>query len=327
MRAEATPRISVVVPTYRRPDLLERCLGALLRQTLPSADYEIIVCDDGPSDAARQTVSKMTPVAGGPSVRYIPVTATQGPAGARNAGWRHARAELIAFTDDDTVPDPAWLAAGLAAFRPGVDALSGRIVMPLPPNPTDYELDASRLQDAEFATANVFLRRAALEHVGGFDPRFRLAWREDSDLHFALMEHGLRIERAPQAIVVHPIRPGAFGVGMGMQRKIVFDTLLYKKHPRLYRERIRPHPPWFYLSVTALLLLALGALAAGWLPGGVAALAAWAALTGWFSLRRLRGTRRTPDHIAEIVVTSAAIPPLSIFWRVVGSLRYRAGFP
>ncbi len=141
------------------------------------------------------------------------------------------------------------------------------------------------------------------------------------------MEHGLRIARAPQAIVVHPIRPGTFGVGMGMQRKIVFDTLLYKKHPRLYRERIRPHPPWFYLSVTALLLLAVGALAAGWLPGGVAALAGWAALTGWFSLRRLRGTRRTPDHIAEIVMTSAAIPPLSIFWRIVGSLRYRAGFP
>ncbi len=126
MSAEATPRISVVVPTYRRPDLLQRCLGALQRQTLPAADYEIIVCDDGPSDAARQTVSKMTPVAGGPAVRYIPVTATQGPAGARNAGWRHARADVIAFTDDDTVPDPAWLAAGLAALRPD----DGRAVGP-----------------------------------------------------------------------------------------------------------------------------------------------------------------------------------------------------
>ncbi|OZI62283.1 glycosyltransferase family 2 protein [Bordetella genomosp. 11] len=327
MRAESRPRISVVVPTYRRPDLLQRCLGALLRQTLPANDYEIIVCDDGPSEAARRTVSRLTPVAGGPALRYIPVTATQGPAGARNAGWQQARADVIAFTDDDTVPDPTWLAAGLAALTPDVDALSGRIVMPLPPHPTDYEMDAARLQDAEFATANVFLRREALEKVGGFDPRFRLAWREDSDLHFSLMEQGLRIERAPQAIVVHPIRPGSFGAGIGMQRKIVFDTLLYKKHPRLYRERIRPHPPWFYLSVTALLLLALATLAAGLTTAAVAALAAWAALTGWFSLRRLRGTRRTPDHIAEVVMTSAAIPPLSIFWRIVGSLRYRAGFP
>jgi GT2 family glycosyltransferase len=327
MHAESQPQISVVVPTYRRPDLLERCLRALLHQTLPARDYEIVVCDDGPSEAAREVVRKVSPSVGGPSVRYVPVTETQGPAGARNAGWRHARAELIAFTDDDTVPDPAWLAAGMAAFHPDVDALSGRIVMPLPPNPTDYELDASRLQDAEFATANVFVRRRALEKVGGFDPRFRLAWREDSDLHFSLIEHGLRIAKAPQAIVVHPVRPASFAAGLGMQRKIVFDTLLYKKHPRLYRERIRPHPPWFYLSVTTLLIVALAACAAGWSAAAATAALAWLALTGWFALRRLRGTRRTPDHIAETIVTSAAIPPASIFWRIVGSLRFRAGFP
>ncbi|ANN76633.1 glycosyltransferase family 2 protein [Bordetella flabilis] len=327
MNAETQPRISVVVPTYRRPDLLERCLGALLRQTLPVRDYEIVVCDDGPSQAAHDVVRRLAPVAGGPTVRYVPVTDTQGPAGARNAGWRQARADIIAFTDDDTVPDPAWLAAGLAALAPEVDALSGRIVMPLPANPTDYELDASRLQDAEFATANVFVRRHALEAVGGFDPRFTLAWREDSDLHFSLMEHGFRIVRAPQAIVVHPVRPAPFGAGIGMQRKIVFDTLLYKKHPRLYRERIRPHPPWFYLSVTALLIVALAAFAAGQGTLGAIAGAGWLALTAWFCARRLRGTRRTLDHIVEMAMTSATIPPASIFWRVVGSLRFRAGFP
>lgn len=327
MNAMTEPRISVVVPTYRRPDLLERCLAALLRQTLPARDYEIIVCDDGPSDAALDTVRRLAPPVGGPAVRYVPVTETQGPAGARNAGWRQARADIIAFTDDDTVPDPAWLAAGLAAMAPDVDALSGRIIMPLPAAPTDYEKDASRLQDAEFATANVFVRRHAMQAVGGFDPRFTLAWREDSDLHFSLLEHGFRIARAPQAIVVHPVRPAPFGAGMGMQRKILFDTLLYKKHPRLYRERIRAHPPWFYLSVTTLLLLALIAFAAGMSKIGICAGIGWLALTGWFCLRRLRGTRRTLDHIAEMIMTSAAIPPASIFWRIVGSLRFRAGFP
>jgi GT2 family glycosyltransferase len=327
MNAETQPRISVVVPTYRRPDLLERCLGALLRQTLPARDYEIVVCDDGPSEAARDVVRRLSAGVGGPTVRYVPVTDTQGPAGARNAGWRQARADIIAFTDDDTVPDPAWLAAGLAALAPEVDALSGRIVMPLPDNPTDYELDASRLQDAEFATANVFVRRHALEAVGGFDPRFTLAWREDSDLHFSLLEHGFRIVRAPQAIVVHPVRPAPFGAGIGMQRKIVFDTLLYKKHPRLYRERIRPHPPWFYLSVTALLIVALAAFAAGQGSLGVIAGMGWLVLTAWFCARRLRGTRRTLDHVVEMAMTSATIPPASIFWRVVGSLRFRAGFP
>lgn len=48
--------VSVVVPTYNRPDLLERCLAALLRQNLPAQAYEIMVCDDGPSAAARAVV-------------------------------------------------------------------------------------------------------------------------------------------------------------------------------------------------------------------------------------------------------------------------------
>src|SRR5690606_20874831 len=113
---QTTLKVSVVVPTYRRPDLLERCLSALLAQDLPPDAYEIIVADDGPSSDTAELVSRMTRVQG-PALLYVPVTATQGPAGARNAGWHTARADLIAFTDDDTQPDPGWLSAGLRAFE------------------------------------------------------------------------------------------------------------------------------------------------------------------------------------------------------------------
>src|SRR5579885_1919520 len=108
-------RLSVVVPTYRRPELLARCLGALAAQTLPPSDYEIVAADDAASDATRGQVEAFAaavPVA----VRYVPVTGAHGPAAARNAGWRAARGAVIAFTDDDTVPAPGWLAAGLAPF-------------------------------------------------------------------------------------------------------------------------------------------------------------------------------------------------------------------
>lgn len=99
--------ISVVVPTYKRPDLLERCLTALLAQTLARDAYEIIVCDDGPSAEAKAVVDAARVRSGGqPRIEYHPITATQGPAGARNVGWRAARAAVIAFTDDDTVPEP-----------------------------------------------------------------------------------------------------------------------------------------------------------------------------------------------------------------------------
>jgi len=324
--AEASLCVTVVVPTYRRPDLLARCLAALAAQTLHPGRYEIVVCDDGPGEDVR----RLALAAGGgtgPEVRYVPVTATQGPAGARNAGWRSARAPVVAFTDDDTVPDPHWLEAGLAAMAPGVDAAAGRIVMPLPQRPTDYERDAARLENAEFATANCFVRTAALRALGGFDERYTLAWREDSDLHFALLESGATLVAAPDAVVVHPLRPAGFAAGIGMQKKIVFDTLLYKKYPCLYRQRIRPGPPWFYLAVVLALAVGVAAMLGGRFMLGGTALALWLALTLGFFARRLAGSAPTLRNAAEVLVTSFLIPPASIFWRIVGTLRFRQGFP
>src|SRR5205085_889073 len=83
-----------------------------------------------------------------------------------------------------------------------------------------------------------------LARRGGFDESFRLPWREDSDLHFRLLEAGCRVVRAAQAIVVHPVRPAPWGVSLRQQRKVMFDALLFRKHRALYRERIRGAPRW-----------------------------------------------------------------------------------
>ncbi|HEX7054071.1 MAG TPA: glycosyltransferase [Burkholderiales bacterium] len=280
--------VSVVVPTCGRPGLLERCLAALERQTLPRGEYEIIVSDD--------------------------TELRSGPAAARNRGWRKARSPIVAFTDDDTVPDPRWLEAGLAAMRRGADAVVGRTIMPRSDPPTDYERNESGLERAEFVTANCFVRRTVLEQLGGFDEAFRMPWREDSDLQFRLLEGGYRIGRAGGAVVVHPVRPAPWGVSLRQQKKVLFDSLLYRKHPRLYRERIRATPRWdYYLTV-----LCLAAAPFSWI-----AFALWAGLTGRFIAHRLHGTSKAPKHVAEMVLTSILIPPLSVFWRIVGALRYR----
>src|SRR5690606_16622645 len=97
------PRVSVVVPSYERPAMLNRCLTALAAQELPGTNFEVIVVHDGPSETARKLVSqwaKKLAVRGGPRVRYHS-PAHAGPAAARNAGWRLAAADIVAFTDDD----------------------------------------------------------------------------------------------------------------------------------------------------------------------------------------------------------------------------------
>lgn len=318
--------MSVVVPTYQRQDLLERCLMALLAQDYPADRYEIIVADDGPSDATRDLVARLAAQRpDGPALVYVPVIGTQGPAAARNRGWERARANVIAFTDDDTVPAACWLTEGDAAMRGGAAAAVGRIEMPLPLNPTDFELDSSGLTRAEFATANCFVRRSALVDVGGFDERFTMAWREDSDLQFMLLSRGHTIVSAPAARVVHPVRSAPRGVSVSQQKKVCFDALLYKKHPELFRTRIRRGPPWSYIVIVLSLFAIAAALwidnaALGWLALGV-----WTVLTLRFFALRLRHTSRAPAHVIEMLVTSILIPPLSIYWGIVGALRFRTG--
>ena len=314
-------RVSVVIPTYSRPRLLARCLKALAAQTLPRGDYELIVVSDGPDARTRAAVRRSAF-----PVRHVELDRRSGPAAARNAGWRAAVSPTVAFTDDDTVPAAGWLAAGLAEIAAGADAVTGRIVMPLSVTPTDYERDAARLAEAEFVTANCFVTRRMLQTVGGFDERFTLPWREDSDLHFRLLEHDAAIRRAPRALVVHPVRAARFGVSLAQQRKILFDALLYKKHPRLYRQRIRRAPRFDYYAIVAALFVASLGLALDAPAVTVAAAAVWLLLTIRFAASRLADTRRAWRDVGEVLVTSAAIPPLAVFWRVVGAARFRVVF-
>jgi GT2 family glycosyltransferase len=322
-------RVSVVVPTHERPQLLACCLDHLARQDLETSQFEIIVVDDGSSREASVAnhafASRAARGRPGLAIHYLHSSDNLGPAAARNRGWRCARASVIAFTDDDTRPTVGWLREGLAALQ-RLDAVAGRILVPLPGDPTDYERDAAGLANAEFVTANCFVRTAMLRAIGGFDERYRMAWREDSDLQFELLRRGARIGCATGAVVVHPIRPAKWGVSVKQQKRVVFDALLYKKYPRDYRRWIRPQPPWqYYLAVLLLIALAYSAFL-GYTPVATAAAIGWLAVTAAFCWRRLRATQKSPAHVLEMIATSALIPPVSVFWRLAGAWRYRVLF-
>ena len=333
-------QVSVVVPTYNRPDLLRNCLNALVGQQFPPDAYEIIIVDDAGSEEIRSLVENFTALpdqaqahshfgidlATRPHVRYASATQTQGPAAARNIGWRMARGEIIAFTDDDCLPEANWLQEGVAALNDDLAGVSGQVIVPIPADPTDYEKNVSRLEEGEFVTANCFYRRSALEQAGGFDERFTMAWREDADLQFKLLTLSYKLGCAPAARVLHPVRPAPWGVSIKEERKNMFNALLFKKFPEMYRRLIQSGPPLRYYGIILATFGFLMASLAGNILLAVLMAVTWSGLILQFTFLRLKHTKHTPSHILEMLFTSMLIPYLSVFWRLYGALKFRVFF-
>src|SRR5437868_11172920 len=106
-------KITVVIPTYRRPMLLYKCLSALKKQVFPPDQFEVIIVSDGPDDSTETVVQCFDNA----PFRYLATAMKSGPAAARNFGWQNASGDLIAFTDDDTLPDPLWLLSFWNSYR------------------------------------------------------------------------------------------------------------------------------------------------------------------------------------------------------------------
>ena len=147
------------------------------------------------------------------------------------------------------------------------------------------------------------------------------------DLARLLPAAEVSIEHKPEeAVVEHPVRPEAWGVCLRQQKNALFDALLYKKHPQLYRQRIDPMPPWNYFAVVGLAIAAPLLALAGHPSLALTALALVLVLVLEFAWRRLRHTAHTPRHVWEMLATSAIIPFLSVYWRLRGAIRYRVLF-
>jgi glycosyltransferase involved in cell wall biosynthesis len=320
-------RVSVVVPTYHREDLLERCLQALVFQDFPKDAYEILVVDDGRSPETEAFVECFRARHDGPHICYLrPPPGKRGPAAARNTGWGAALGEVIAFTDDDTVPMRRWLSRGMRAMLPGVAAVWGHVEVPLPDSPTDAERNTAGLHGAEFITANCFVRREALAVVGGFDERFLRPWREDSDLYFSLLEQGYQVQAAAEAIVIHPVRNAPASACLRQHGNLFYDALLYKKHPDLYRRKIAALPPLRYYAAVVAFVVAVIAGVFGFSELALTGAAVWVLMTAYVVRLRMQGMPAAWPVRAGIVWTSLLIPFLAVFWRLAGSWHYRVAF-
>jgi glycosyltransferase involved in cell wall biosynthesis len=319
-------KISVVIPTYNRPKLLTRCLKALIQQSLDKKWFEVIVVSDGPD---QETARILQPWLRDRRLNllFLSTEVKKGPAASRNLGWLSAKSPVIAFTDDDCIPAKDWLLSFLLYDNGApLQAWSGRTSVPLPEKPTDFARNTAGLESAEFITANCACTKRALLLTGGFDERFRLAWREDSDLHFKLLETGISIVKVQEALVIHPVRDAAWGISLKEQKKAAYEALLFRKFPNLYRARIGVASIWNYYIINLMwLILLLSIIAEHSNLAKVAALVQTVLLLS-FAYRRLRGCSKSFMHVMEMLSTSTLIPTLSVYWRIYGAVKYRVLF-
>lgn len=229
VRTSTGPAVSVVVPTFDRPEQLATLLSHLQSQSF--RDFEVIVVDQSPAPVD-------SPGTAGLAVRHV-TTPIRGAVRARNTGIALANADLLAFIDDDCLPDPDWLAAIVDAFRDGgVVAVEGLIV----PDAEDASAHRMRVVKNEgfeglgFMTANLAARRREVERIGGFDEIFdHPHFREDTDFGWRLQRLG-EIPFVREALVVHPVMPRSDPRESAATRVRFFekDPVLFEKHPSRY---------------------------------------------------------------------------------------------
>jgi GT2 family glycosyltransferase len=225
-----TPAVSVVICTRRRPQLLPRSVAAVLAQEL-DAPFEVIVVndDDEPLRCRLPDDDRLVVLSG----RRLGLCA------GRNAGVDAARAPIVAFTDDDTVAPPDWLAHVLAAFAEHPDAVGvegplafGRDVDPL------YEHVPSTTLPGGYCSCNVAYRKDVVVAAGMFDERFLRPGGEDIDMGLRVAQLG-PMAVSPRMVMLHPPRAISMREQILQARKVENDWLLHTKHPEL-SGRARP---------------------------------------------------------------------------------------
>ena len=315
------PPVSVVVATRNRAGHLPGLVAALAAQVGAPA-FEVVVVDDASTDATPAVLADLSATARVP-LRTARLAANGGPAAARNAGWRASGGDLVAFTDDDCVPAPGWLAALVAAAGAGAGIVQGRTEAgPGERGWFSHTVEVAR-ESGFYETCNIAYRRRWLEEVDGFDEGFHLAgrrgaggpmWGEDTDLAWRARAAGATTVFAPDALVVHEVRTTSAGERLRSLHRREGVVRLVRRHPGI--RATFPGGWWFQPEHGPVLLAAAGvALAAtGSRSPGRWAVAAVAAVP--YARRRVarldRGRRLTllPHAVAydlgEVLVLARA---------------------
>jgi glycosyltransferase involved in cell wall biosynthesis len=312
----------VVVATYERPHLLGRLVAALEAQE-GVGPFEVIVVDDASRDDTWDHLEGLTRAARVP-IQPFRLPRNRGPATARNVGWRAARAPLVAFTDDDCVPQPGWLAAIVEALEQA-DLVQG-CTLPDPAQAAGHGPFSRSLQVSSetgfYQTANMGYHRRLLERLGGFDERFRHPTGEDTDLAWRARDSGAQSAFEPTAVVHHDVRPSSFLTQIRDTGRWEGVVLAVRLHPSL---RDQLHRRWFWkASHPPAILAAAGLAMAGWRNAEVAGLAGLALVIPYVHYRTRSSPLRGGPRRRVAAIPAALLADLAeVAVMVAASVRYR----
>ncbi|MFO0970395.1 MAG: glycosyltransferase [Gemmataceae bacterium] len=213
----ATPRLSIVIPTFNRPDLLRRCLETVTLHS-PPATQVIVVDDAAPNRVVVDVVNDF------PHAAHLRQPRRLGFAAAANAGIRASTGAIVELLNDDTEVQSGWAEAALAHFDDATIGAVAPLVLSWPDGTRidsagdryyrggvaakrghGQPLDASFLQARPVfgaSASSAFYRRAALERVGLFPESFG-SYFEDVDLAFRLQRAGYGAMFEPASRVLH----------------------------------------------------------------------------------------------------------------------------
>jgi glycosyltransferase involved in cell wall biosynthesis len=227
---QTLPLFSVVIPSYERPDQLEALLCALQSQT--DRDFEAVIVDQS------QRAWNVAEQDWGFPVNYYH-SPVKGAVRARNTGAMLAQGRIIAFVDDDCLPEADWLLNARPYFEDvGVVGLEGLIRSDHEGDPEWRQVTNVGFEGIGFMTANLMVRSSAFQWLGGFDLQFdNPHFREDTDFGWRLQDLG-KVPYGRDVVVFHPAQPRSIARESLAERTRFFskDALLYRKHPGRYRE-------------------------------------------------------------------------------------------
>jgi GT2 family glycosyltransferase len=256
----------------------------------------------------------------------VRIERNEGPAGGRNAAWREAAAPIVAFTDDDCIPSPRWLEAGLR----GMDGAARIVVGKTMPDPAKndlrgpFSLTMTVDEPRFFETCNIFYRRADLEAAGGFDQTFTTPGGEDTDLAFRIKAAGAEPSFSPDALVYHDVAPSSFARVVRQTLRWTDIPLFFRMHPEARRSLLfkgrfwRPSHPRVIGAALGVIIAAAGVAVSPWW------LLALALTVPWLAFRIVRRPLHSGRRRRILALPGAfAVDLLEVLVMLHGSIRHR----